>query len=186
MRTALFRLLKKFLRDRRAVGAVEFALIAPVLLVIYLGSTDLADGLDVNKKVSRSASSLADLVTRQISVSASDVDDMFAIGSASLLPYRRTSPKIRVTALKVTKAQSSNTYTVTVDWSRANVANFAAAAGSKGDLPAALIATDAYFIKVDVELDYKPLHSWISTSIPMSETYYLSPRYTNTIPCSGC
>jgi len=186
MRTALFRLLQTFLRDRRAVGAVEFALIVPVLLLIYLGSTDLADGLDVNKKVSRSASSLADLVTRQISVKSTDLDDMFAIGSASLLPYRRTNPKIRITALKVAQAQSSGTYSVTVDWSRANVANFAATAGSKGDLPAALIAADAYFIKVDVELDYKPLNSWISTSIPMSETYYLSPRYTNTIPCSGC
>ncbi|MDH7784332.1 Flp pilus assembly protein TadG [Ochrobactrum sp. 19YEA23] len=186
MRTASFRLLRQFLRDRRGVSAVEFALIAPVLLLIYLGSTDLADGLDVNKKISRSASSLADLVTRQISVSAADIDDMFAIGNTSLLPYRRTNPKIRITALKVTKAQSSSTYTVTVDWSRANVANFAAVAGSKGDLPAALIATDAYFIKVDVQLDYKPLNSWISTSIPMSETYYLSPRYTNSIPCNGC
>jgi len=186
MRTALSRLLKRFFRDKRAVGAVEFALIIPVLLLIYLGSTDLADGLDVNKKVSRSASSLADLVTRQISVKATDIDDMFAIGSTSLLPYRRTSPKIRVTAIKVTKAQSSSTYSVTVDWSRANVANFAALAGSKTDLPEALVASDAYFIKVDVELDYKPLNSWISTSIPMSETYYLAPRYTNTIPCSGC
>lgn len=186
MRTALSRLLKRFFRDKRAVGAVEFALIVPVLLLIYLGSTDLADGLDVNKKVSRSASSLADLVTRQISVKATDIDDMFAIGSTSLLPYRRTSPKIRVTAIKVTKAQSSSTFSVTVDWSRANVANFAALAGSKTDLPEALVASDAYFIKVDVELDYRPLNSWISTSIPMSETYYLAPRYTNTIPCSGC
>uniref|UniRef100_UPI0039A61346 TadE/TadG family type IV pilus assembly protein n=1 Tax=Brucella pseudintermedia TaxID=370111 RepID=UPI0039A61346 len=33
--------IRNFLGDRRGLGAVEFALIAPLLLLIYLGSVDL-------------------------------------------------------------------------------------------------------------------------------------------------
>lgn len=178
--------LRKFLSDRGGLGAVEFALIAPVLLLIYLGSADLADGFDTNKKVSRSASSLADLVARQLSVTKNDLDDMFNIGRASLLPYGRSDPKIRITAIRIDGTTSAKNLTPKVDWSYANIANFAAKKGGNGDLPAGLVGEGSYFIKVDVELDYKPLNAWISTSIPMRETYYLAPRYTNTIPCTNC
>lgn len=178
--------LRKFLYDQRGVGAVEFALIVPLLLLIYLGSVDLADGMDTNKKVSRSASSLADLVARQLSVTPDDLNDMFNIGRASLLPYGRSSPKIRITAIKVEGTATANSLMPKVDWSYANVADFVAKKGTVGDLPSSLVGEGAYFIKVDVELDYKPLNAWISTSIPMSETYYLAPRYTNTIPCTKC
>lgn len=178
--------LRKFLSDRRGLGAVEFALIAPLLLLIYLGSVDLADGVDTNKKVSRSASVLADLVARQLSVTKNDLDDMFNIGRASLLPYGRSTPKIRITAIRIEGTTNAKNLTPKVDWSYANVANFVAKKGAIGDLPASLVVEGSYFIKVDVELDYKPLNAWISTSIPMSETYYLAPRYTNTVPCTNC
>lgn len=178
--------LRKFLSDRRGLGAVEFALIAPLLLLIYLGSVDLADGMDTNRKVSRSASVLADLVARQLSVTKNDLDDMFNIGRASLLPYGRTSPKISITAIRVDGTASARNLTPKVDWSYANIANFAAAKDAVGDFPTNLLVEGSYFIRVDVELDYKPINAWISKSIPMRETYYLAPRYTNTIPCTNC
>ncbi|PQA72590.1 TadE/TadG family type IV pilus assembly protein [Brucella oryzae] len=178
--------LRKFLSDRRGLGAVEFALIAPLLLLLYLGSVDLADGMDTNKKVSRSASVLADLVARQLSVTKNDLDDMFNIGRASLLPYGRSDPKIRITAIRIDGTENANNLEPKVDWSYANIADFAAEKGVASNFPASLLVEGSYFIKVDVELDYKPLNAWISTSIPMSETYYLAPRYTNTIPCTNC
>lgn len=178
--------IRKFLSDRRGLGAVEFALIAPILLLIYLGSVDLADGVDTNKKVSRSASVLADLVARQLSVTTKDLNNMFNIGRASLLPYGRSSPKIRITAIRIDGTSTAKNLTPKVDWSYANVADFAAKKGAVGDLPSNLLSEGSYFIKVDVELDYKPLNAWISTSIPMRETYYLAPRYTNTTPCTNC
>jgi len=178
--------LRKFLSDRCGLGAVEFALIAPILLLIYLGSVDLADGVDTNRKVSRSASVLADLVARQLSVTKKDLDDMFNIGRASLLPYGGTSSKIRITAIRINGTANAGNLEPEVDWSYANIANFAAEKGRVRDLPPSLVREGSYFIKVDVELDYKPFNAWISKSIPMSETYYLAPRYTNTLPCSNC
>src|SRR5690606_1792840 len=151
---------RTFLGDRRGLGAVEFALIAPLLLLIYLGSVDLADGMDTNKKLSRSASALADLVARQLSVTKNDLDGMFNIGRASLLPYSRTEPRIRITAIRVDGTERANNLEPKVDWSYANVANFAARKGSVGNIPSTLLGEGSYFIRVDVELDYKPLNAW--------------------------
>lgn len=39
------------LRDRRGVAMVEFALILPVMLVLYLGGAQLQDGIACNRKV---------------------------------------------------------------------------------------------------------------------------------------
>jgi Flp pilus assembly protein TadG len=54
-----------FLGDRRGVAALEFALIAPTILLLYLGSIEVTMGLDVNKNLGRATSMVADLVTQQ-------------------------------------------------------------------------------------------------------------------------
>ncbi len=183
---AALRLIRSFLRDRRAVSAIEFAIVVPVLLVLYLGATDLADGLDVNKKVSRSASVVADLVARQFSIAPADLDDMFAIGATTLLPYRRSQPHIRITAIQVQGTAAKNNLEPKVLWSRSNTAGMADNAGDPADLPKALIAETAFYVRVDVELDYSPINAWVFKSLPMRETYFLAPRYTNSIPCASC
>src|SRR5690606_3198128 len=123
--------------------------IAPLLLLIYLGSVDLADGVDTNKKVSRSASVLADLVARQLSVTTNDLNNMFNIGRASLLPYGRSNPKIRITAIRIEGTSTTTNLTPKVDWSYANVAGFAAKTGAAGDIPSNLVSEGSYFTKVD-------------------------------------
>lgn len=176
---------RRFGRDRSGVAAVEFAIVAPLLLVLYLGGTDLSEGLEVNKKVSRSASILADLVARQLSVTPDLLKDMFAISETTLLPYNREKAGVRITAIKVADKPDINPL-ATVDWSRANAFETADKKGVTITVPQALRTPGAYYIKVEVSLDFKPLNSWVVSRIPMREVYYLAPRYTNTIPCDKC
>lgn len=82
--------------------------------------------MDTNKKVSRSASSLADLVARQLSVTPDDLNDMFNIGRASFCPMAGAVRKIRITAIKVEGTATANSLMPKVDWSYANVADFVA------------------------------------------------------------
>nr|WP_247876618.1 hypothetical protein [Ochrobactrum sp. CM-21-5] len=96
---------------------------------------------------------------------------------APLLPYGRTGPKIRITGIEVSGTEKDKKLSAQVDWSRPNLAGFAGKAGGSAELPKTLMTEGAYYIRVDVELDYKPLNSWVASSILMRETYFLAQRY---------
>ncbi|WP_342214186.1 TadE/TadG family type IV pilus assembly protein [Aminobacter anthyllidis] len=51
--------------DKRGVAAIEFAIIAPLLLSLYFVTMEVSQGIETNKKVSRVGSMVADLVTQQ-------------------------------------------------------------------------------------------------------------------------
>lgn len=55
---------RAFLRDRRGFAAVELALIAPLLLVIYFGVADLSDWYMKHRRLVVAGSTIADLVTQ--------------------------------------------------------------------------------------------------------------------------
>ena len=48
------RALRRFARDRGAVSAMEFAIILPVMLLLYIGGVELGDGLQIQFKVTES------------------------------------------------------------------------------------------------------------------------------------
>ena len=52
----------RFMGDRRGVSAVEFALIAPIMVAMYLGAAELTQVLTLDRKVTSAANAVADLV----------------------------------------------------------------------------------------------------------------------------
>lgn len=82
------RRLVQFVRDTRAVAAVEFALILPLLLLLYLGTVEGASLYAADRKVATLASSMADLVSREKDgLLQSELNDYFAASDSILLPY---------------------------------------------------------------------------------------------------
>jgi Flp pilus assembly protein TadG len=49
--------------DTRAMAAVEFAIVVPFMLVLYVGGVELGNGLAIGVKVSETAHTVADLVS---------------------------------------------------------------------------------------------------------------------------
>lgn len=188
----------RFCRDRRGVAAIEFAFIVPVLLIMYFMTMEASQAIETSKKVSRIGSMVADLVTQQQTVVAADLDAIMQIGNATLQPYNRSSPEIIITAIEVT---NDTTPKVQVVWSRKVVGGIFGAGAAKNSittLPPALKIKGTFLIRVESNLAYKPIITWSADSekrlglssafdtISMSETYYLRPRRSPTIPCSTC
>lgn len=190
----------RFCRDRRGVAAIEFAFIVPVLLAMYFITMEASQAIETSKKVSRIGSMVADLVTQQQSLVKADLDAMMKIGGTTLLPYNRSTPKIIITAIQMS---DEATPTVTVAWSRKLVSGVYSADAGKGTattVPATLRIRNTFLIRVESDLGYTPIIAWdknnaqqrsaglLSTfsNINMSETYYLRPRRSPTIPCSDC
>ena len=193
-RTALTRLRS----DRRGVAAVEFAFIAPVLLSLYFVTMEVSQAIEVNKKVGRVGSMVADLLTQQQATTKSEVEAVLKIGESILQPYNRSKSKITVTAIQIT---DENTPKVQVAWSRKlenGTVGAGAAKNSITTVPATLKIRNTFLIRVESDLAYKPVITWTAgqkqalglaaafDGISMSEDYYLRPRISTTIACSDC
>lgn len=190
--------LARLATDRRGVAAVEFAFIAPVLLVLYLVTMEVAQGIEANKKVGRIGSMVADLVTQQQQISKDELEAIMQIGAAIIQPYNRTQPTVEVTAIKIS---DEDTPKATVVWSRKladGVFSVPYIKDDPADVPDALEIRNTFLVRVSGELDYRPVTTWTAEqkttlglasafdNIQMKETYFLRPRMSSEIPCTGC
>ena len=90
----LGRLVRRFAVERRGVSAVEFALILPLMLIIYAGCGEVTTALIVDRKVSRAASTISDLVAQQSSISAVAMEGIFDATTAILESYEVSVAKV--------------------------------------------------------------------------------------------
>ncbi len=190
--------LRRLIVDRRGVAALEFALIAPLLLSMYFLTMEVGQGIEANKKVGRAASMVADLVTQQQTTTKTELNAILNIGSALLQPYNRSKPTIIITAIEVT---DETTPKVKVAWSRKMVNGAYSvdqAAGTITTIPDTLKIKGSFLVRVESSLQYYPVITWAAgdkgtlgltaafDKLEMKETYYLRPRMTQSISCSDC
>lgn len=190
--------LARLASDRRGVAAVEFALIAPLLLSMYFVTMEVSQGIEANKKVGRVGSMVADLITQQSETSPAQLEAIMKIGESILQPYNRSLPKIVVTAIDITANPGSK---VLVAWSGKlvnGVYSKGAAKATTTTVPATLNIPGTFLVRVESHLAYKPLITWTAgqkqtlglaaafDEIAMREAYYLRPRMSPTVKCETC
>jgi len=187
------------LRDRRGVAAIEFAFIAPILLCMYFLTMEVSQAIETNKKLGRAGSMVGDLITQQDSIQQSEVDAIMQIGDSLLQPYTRSKPVITVTAIDIGTDATTGKAKGTVKWSRRmEDGKFSKGEGADATVPASLLVSGTFLIKVDAALAYKPVILYSAgqkaafgiqaafDGISMGETYYLRPRMSTSISCTGC
>jgi len=187
-----------FWSNRRGVAAVEFALIVPILLIMYFMTMEASQAIETSKKVSRIGSMVADLITQQPTISKADLEAIMKIGTSTLQPYNRSVPSITITAIQVTTDTPPR---VNVVWSRKvldGVYSADAVPPAMTTVPSTLKVAGTFLIRVESKLGYKPIITWspdspqttglttVFNNISMGETYYLRPRRSLTIPCGDC
>lgn len=175
-------ILKRFRADQSGVAAVEFAFIAPILLIMYMGTMELSQGIQLNKRLSRSATQVADLVAQASEINTGELDDIMQIGASILQPYDRTEQVIIVSQVYITPSLVPD-----VSWTRRMGNNSVPFdAGSITDIPNNLKIADTYLIRVDTNIHYEPITQWSIAGVDMSETYYIRPRVESDVDCTNC
>lgn len=79
-RALCHRFSRRFANDKKGVAAVEFALIAPILLYMYFGMAETAMLIDKDRNVSHTSSVVSDLVTQANAMNSLEVADIMAAG----------------------------------------------------------------------------------------------------------
>lgn len=170
-------------RDERGISALEFAMVAPVMIGMYMGAVELSHALTIDRRVTSVASAAADLVAQSEVVSGNDLDDIFAAASSIMLPY--SADPISIVLSSVVADEDNET---TVAWSCGHNAA-ARSEGGEFTLPEGLTQPFSSIIMAEVEYAYTPpLGEMVTNGITLKETFYLRPRRSLTVEKSdaGC
>jgi Flp pilus assembly protein TadG len=166
----------RFAADRRGVSAVEFALLSPLMITIYLGGVELSQGIGIDRKVTLTAGAMANLVAQNSSVSNADITNFFNAAYTIMAPYPTGPLKVVVSALAVDANGKA-----TVTWSDAKNTT-ARAVGSVVTLASALAVPSTTIVFAEVSYGYTPTIGYIiSGTLTLTDKMYMSPRQSTTI-----
>src|ERR1017187_8829763 len=101
------------LRDRSGVAATEFAVIVPIMLVMFFGTVEFSSGVAVDRKVTLVARTLSDLTSQSTSVADADATNFFTASGKILTPYAPTPTQAKISELYV----DPTTLQARVQWS---------------------------------------------------------------------
>jgi Flp pilus assembly protein TadG len=170
---------------QEAVAAVEFALIMPLMLTLYLGSLELSQLITVDQRVTNIAGTVGDLVSRSNgTVTAASLTDYFTAATAIISPLPTTGLTQVVTEYSI----DATTGKATVKWSRAYNGGTAKLAGTVYNastvVPVSMtsISKGSWVIASEATYPYIPLLGlFFKTSFTLYHQNFYAPRYAAVI-----
>jgi Flp pilus assembly protein TadG len=173
--------------DRRGVAAIEFAMIVPIMLVLFFGTVEFSSGVAVDRKVSLAARALSDLTSQSNAVANTDMANFFAATCGIMYPYvgspctaSNNPTKAVISELYV----DPSTLKARVQWSNAYQGGVARAVDSiVTTVPSALLVGGTYLIFSEVSFLYTPAVGYVmaKAGINLSDVAYTRPRVNNCV-----
>lgn len=168
-------------------AAVEFALILPIMLLIYIGSVEGSSLIAMDRRVQSVTGTLGDLVARaDSSISRATLDDYFRAAGAIMTPFPATELEQVLTQVRVRPDGSTS-----VVWSQrydhteeGYVMSQGHAANDSFALPDEMIAIakDNYVIVSEVSYSYLPLYGIIfDKPVQLRRENFFMPRFREEI-----
>lgn len=178
----MLKILQRFARAREGLAAVEFALIAPLMIILFFGSVELSTALDCKSRVGRVGYTVADLVAQSTTVSTTDTTNFFNAANAILYPYASANAKIIVSSITY-----DSTGKLTVAWS--DPQNTTARTTAPSDFPTAVMLKDSNGTIIAGSVIYAeiaytftaPVTYFLGGPITLKSSFYAKPRRSTSI-----
>jgi Flp pilus assembly protein TadG len=170
--------------DRSGIAATEFAVIVPVMLVMFFGTVEFSSGVAVDRKVTLMARTLSDLTSQSTSVNDTDLTGFFAASKGIMTPYSPTPTLSTISELYVVPGS----LVVKVMWSRGSAPR---AQGSTITIPTELKVSGTYLIFSEVSYRYVPAVGKVMApaGVNLTDVAYTRPRQSTCViyptPSSG-
>lgn len=174
--------LKALGRDTRGVAAVEFAFLAPILILFYFSMVEFCQGYMALKRTGHVASMVADLVSQADALSKDQVEDIFDIGDVIMQPFPTTDLNQRVSS--VTRISATQ---YEVNWSVGRGMDDEKLTVADAKIPSDMLADGQSVIVTEATYDYKSPFDQVAPYFShFSRMAYLRPRTAEIIACTGC
>jgi Flp pilus assembly protein TadG len=168
--------LQRLISDPRGVSAVEFAMLLPLMLTLYLGGVEISQGVGIDRKVTLTTRTIADLASQVASINNASMTNMLNATTAVMSPYPTSQLKVTVSSVTidangVAKIAWSDTFQGTKR-----------AVGSTVTLPAALNVPSTSLIWSEVSYSYTPTIGYVVTgTLNLSDQIWMRPRLSDSV-----
>ena len=177
----------RLLRERCGVGSIEFAFIAPILIVAYLGAFEASVGFSVSRKVARAAATISDLLSQTSVISVETLDSMPHVVRSLMAPYGAKNFTMKVAGIAVDANGQGK-----VSWSRDEVGGTPFPKGSPIGVPQDGSMNGSFVVRTELSLPYRMVmldmirKQGQAGAFSISKTYYYRERIGAEITCSNC
>ena len=180
---------RRFQTNRDGAAAVEFALLLPLFLVIYLCVIEFTQAFMVQRRAHHSASMMADIVSQSGSVTRAQLADYFAVGGLIMAPYSSGPLEGRVTSIQ----RDSRNRDIVI-WSYGSTLT-PHTPGTQMTVPAGLLekSTDSviyaetiYRYNSPFDIAVPGFSDFLSGVTTFHRVFYLRPREVASVTCTDC
>lgn len=174
------KLLRKAIRCESGLAATEFAMLLPIMVILFFGMLEASEAMTVNRRVATSVNALADLTSQLESVSPTEFDSLVTGVVEILEPSDTTSLELNV--ISVIGDADGNPI---VHWSRAKDGSEPYPAGSNFTLldNAAILKTGGSLIVAEMTYPHRPSvsHYVMNSPIQFYRTSVRWPRLSSRV-----
>lgn len=169
---------KAIARDTRGAALIEFAIVLPVLLLLFFGGYQLSDAIACRRKVTIMTRAIGDITSQYRSIPAGDLDKLINASTLILDPYPNSKAQVRVTQITL-DATGKN---FRIDWSRArNSYVFPRGTYPSDWIPSAYRQPNMVLIYTQSSYNYVSAGLPYFNAFTFSEDLWLLPRRSATI-----
>jgi Flp pilus assembly protein TadG len=149
------RIAAQFVQDRSAIAATEFAVIAPLMLVLFFGVIEVTDGIAAYRDVSIMAHTISDLTSQSTAVEDSDLSNFFSAATGIMYPFVTsvTDPNLKQSIVELWVNPSLQ---ARVQWAENSDGSTPLAPGTVVTIPSSLQVANTYVIYSSVSYLYLP------------------------------
>jgi Flp pilus assembly protein TadG len=158
------------------LAAIEFAMLLPLMLTLYLGGVELSQAIGADRKVTLTARAVADLVAQATSVNNAEMTNIMNAALAVVAPYPTSNLKVTVSSIAVDSAGAGK-----ITWSD-SYNGTSRPVNQSVTLPSALQIPNSTLIWGEVSYAYTPTIGYIITgTMTLKDQIYMRPRQTATV-----
>ena len=173
------RLSRKYRDDEDGIAAIEFAIIAPVMIGMYFGLAEIATAISVDRRISHGTNVAGDMATQQPEIRDADIEEVVsaALRVMNIPDIDRVSMDIESFILPAADQPAESRGRIRVNQSAGNFTNFDAST-----LDTKILNANSGVVVTRVTYKYTPIElRFFNSDITLDETFLLKPRRSDAV-----
>lgn len=163
--------------ERRGIAAVEFALLLPLMLMLYVGGNELSAAFSTYRLVDLTANTVTNLVSQYTTISASEqMPDILNAATQVMYPLPSADVQVVVSLIAIDKNGKA-----TVSWSQ-TLNGTARPTGQVVTVPSSLDIANTSLVLGETTYVYQPAIDFLKLgTFDLYSSIYMVPRASTTI-----